>query len=960
MRRSIPFMVLLVSLGCDPKTSSDPDDGGSDAGADGRVVTDAAPIGDVDPTPDAAGGSDDVFIPDPDGGAALEPLSLNSLIPNRGLASGGTAVRIIGTGFNAGTVFLFGGTPCTEIEIESQHHARCVTPQGMPGAVVVGVDQTVVGIAGEEVRRAMLADAFTYFERVTLTSVTPERSPLRGGVELIMTGVGFVEGSVVLVDGNRAQDIVLQPNGTITALAPAGEPGPANVSVGNINGIAELQGAIFYYEPLDVTAVDPPIGPLGGGLRAILRGEGMPAATRVTFGGRGSEVQGANEDRTELEVLVPRGEAVGPVDVRVGNDNGEVTVEGGFVYFDEEAEDFAVAGIAPASGPVEGGNDLFVAGAGFTAATTVSLEGRQIDCALIDAHQLRCTPPPHEAATVDVVVTSAGQDIDVQGGYTYFQTLELIAVIPDRGSVAGGTVLQVSGTGFVPGVALDLGGQLIEEVEFIDETTLLAVTPASTPGPVDVRLSTEFSRAVIAGGFTYFDPVTRFGGVWGDRIEGAVNVTVLNASTGQPEPEAVVYAITEDEEIELQGLSNARGQLTLSQRGLRGPLSVTAAKDGFEATTIENVRVENITIYLRPNESDGEPPPGVPAAILSGEVTGLDLLPKPVNERYINIIVVETSHPGPNNRSRLPPPGPGGLLREDGPYTIIARPGELAIIATAGEMDKEILRSFELGEIGYWDMRLNLRPLSMGMRRFISASPGQEIEGMDVVLDHPMDFVIPVDLDNPPRGAEGGPEFYAVLPRLHLGAEGYWELDTQAISVEPSLVLRAMPQLDGWAPDLTYYLLGVAFSATADNTPMTITVEETRDVDAGVFVTPFVGAPFHIDPAPGGNLNDDRIVTWGVYDGIDGPIAPPSANLVQIEEPALGPPKPLWFYVTPSLVTSFEFPVLPLNPLGDGVMFLNIFPFIIDGEFDFEEFTYDDLGSFRWKSWGIAATTFSE
>ena len=960
--RYLPMLCFALLVGCEQTSSSD-GDGGSDGGPDARGLLEdvgIAPDDGVATDDDAAAA--DSGLPPLDANIELQPLSLNSIIPNRGPALGATAVRIIGSGFNDTTVFLFGGTPCTEIEIESRNHARCVTPAGAAGVVELAVRQTVLGVVGEEERAAMLADAFTYFDAVTLVSVAPERSPLRGGVELVLTGTGFLEGSAVAVDGVRASDVVLQPNGSITALAPPGDPGPADVTVANVNGTATLQGAIFYYEPLDVAAVEPPVGPLAGGVRAILRGEGLTAASRVMFGERGAEVQGANDDRTELEVLVPQGMGVGAVDVSVGNDNGDFVLANGFVYFDEDADDFAVVGIAPASGPVDGGQDMFVAGGGFTAQTTVSLGGAQIACERVDAHQLRCTPPPHEAGTVDVVVSEAGQDVEVDGGYTYFQTLELIAVLPDRGSVAGGTVVTVAGSGFVPEMDLELGGVVLEDVEFVDERTLVAITPPSTAGPVDVRLSTEFSRAVIRGGFTYFDPVTRFGGLWGDRIDGAVNVTVLNGGSGQPEPEAVVHAITEDRATELDGLTNAQGQVTLSQPGLRGPLNVTAAKDGFEATTIEDVEVENVTIYLQPNEAEGDPPPGVPAAILRGEVSGLDLLPKPVNERYINIIVVETSHPGPNNRSRLPPPGPGGLLREDGPYEIIARPGELAVIATAGEMDKELLRQFEMGQIGYWDMRLNLRPLSMGMRRFISASPGQEIDDLDIVLDHPMDFVIPVDLDNPPRGGEGGPEFYAVLPRLHLGAEGYWEIDTQAVSVEPNLVLRSMPQLDGWAPDITYYLLGIAFSATADNTPMTITVEETRDVDAGVFVTPMVGAPFHIDPGAGGGdrLRDDRIMTWGVYDGIDGPIAPPSANLVQIQEPALGPPKPLWFYVTPSLVTEFELPVLPLNPLGQGIMFLNVIPFIVDGEFDFEEFTYDDLANFRWKSWGVSSTTFSE
>ncbi len=246
-------------------------------------------------------------------------------------------------------------------------------------------------------------------------------------------------------------------------------------------------------------------------------------------------------------------------------------------------------------------------------------------------------------------------------------------------------------------------------------------------------------------------------------------------------------------------------------------------------------------------------------------------------------------------------------------------------------------------------MRRELTPLKMGIRRFVSASPGQTIQGLVIDLDHPTDLSFPVDLDNPP---------------LNFGAEGFWQLDTDAVALDPALTLTRMPSLEGWDADMTYYLFAVAASFSDDNTPMSITIEETRDVDAGVLVTPFVGAPFFVAPTPGGALGLDRLVTWGVFDGYDGPIRQPSANMVTIEEPGLAGPKPLWRYVTPSLITEFEVPVLPAEVgtagLGAGAMILTIIPFIVDGEFDFDEFTYDDLSQARWKSWGIATTVFTE
>ena len=108
--------------------------------------------------------------------------------------------------------------------------------------------------------------------------------------------------------------------------------------------------------------------------------------------------------------------------------------------------------------------------------------------------------------------------------------------------------------------------------------------------------------------------------------------------------------------------------------------------------------------------------------------------------------------------------------------------------------------------------------------------------------------------------------------------------------------------------------------------------------------------------------NADRIVDWEVYDGFDGPITAPHGNLVAIEEPGFPANKPMWRYVTPGMVTQYQIPELPEAAgsagLSAGPMYLTVIPFYVQGQFDFGEFTYDELSQFRWKAWAVHTTVF--
>ena len=105
---------------------------------------------------------------------------------------------------------------------------------------------------------------------------------------------------------------------------------------------------------------------------------------------------------------------------------------------------------------------------------------------------------------------------------------------PAQGSIAGGTLVTVWGDGFGEGTAVTLGGQPARELQVVDSHRLTCRTPPSSTGTVEVAVMRASARAVLAEGFTFFDPRSS-GGLSGAAFTGTLNVTVLDSSLAPTE-----------------------------------------------------------------------------------------------------------------------------------------------------------------------------------------------------------------------------------------------------------------------------------------------------------------------------------------------------------------------------------------------------------------------------------------
>jgi hypothetical protein len=234
---------------------------------DGLVVTDVVVDGDnqiVATTPAHAAGPVDVVVTTPAGpgtGASaftyLPAPAVLTVTPPLGVAAGGTAVTVTGTGFTADAQVLFGGVAATDVVVVSASEITAVTPAHAAGIVDVTVSNAGGAGAG--------TGLFTYLPDgggggggggggetplpPVVAAVLPLTGPLAGGTAVTISGTGLTGATAVLFGGVPATNVVVVSDTSITATTPAHAAGPVDVTVTTPAGTAVGLG-LFVYNPL--------------------------------------------------------------------------------------------------------------------------------------------------------------------------------------------------------------------------------------------------------------------------------------------------------------------------------------------------------------------------------------------------------------------------------------------------------------------------------------------------------------------------------------------------------------------------------------------------------------------------------------------------------------------------------------------------------------------------------------
>ena len=342
-----------------------------------------------------------------------------------------------------------------------------------------------------------------------VVSCSPAVGYIGGGNTVTITGSNFDDGAIVTVGGAPASVTYLSP-ASLRITTPAGTAGPADIVVTNLDTQTGTGAGIFTYSPYMtplVSSVSPNTGTTPGGQDITVTGSNFVNGCAVMIGSYpAADVVFINS--STLTMKTPAS-AAGLFSVTVTN-----TVDGQFAVlpdaFTYTLPPPEVQYCLPESGHVTGGQAITIKGRYFANGATATIGGNAVTgIVFMDTATLRGIVPAGIAGPADVTVRNPDTKTGtLTGGFTYFGFMPpvLLSASPASGPTTGGQTITLSGTGFIDGATVEIGGTPAS-VSFISSTTLTAITPLHSSGTVGIRvINPDTQSSLLDYSYTYAAP----------------------------------------------------------------------------------------------------------------------------------------------------------------------------------------------------------------------------------------------------------------------------------------------------------------------------------------------------------------------------------------------------------------------------------------------------------------------
>ncbi|HEU4887494.1 MAG TPA: IPT/TIG domain-containing protein, partial [Thermoanaerobaculia bacterium] len=402
-----------------------------------------------------------------------------------------------------------------------------------------------------------------------ITQVSPAIGTPAGGQRIQIIGKNFKEPVRVLFDTGGPLPVeafvVSRTDTVIEVLTPSVDLGAGQQFLSDVIVItqagtvseqrAELaDGFTFRNEQLTprVSTATPNSGPVTGGTRVTIFGDGFQAPVQVLFGA--AEARVVTVDFGQIIVEAPAGRdtaddgsgtVTGPVDITVRNINSQTAtvLTGGFRY----VAAIQITGVGPAEGPFAGGTRVTIDGVGFVApvavvvggvaAQPISVSGTRIVAITSLITLSGCSDVSGETTVTNIV----NGDTATGPNFTYrVPKPTIIGTSPS--AVPPGGILSVIVANAVPGInRFTLTGLESTTEEGSDTKT---VFPISSVFAAD---GTATFTLAVPTNFQFENGSCFAGGEFGERLlDLNVDVTYLNIQSGCTDSAEDVFTVDVD------------------------------------------------------------------------------------------------------------------------------------------------------------------------------------------------------------------------------------------------------------------------------------------------------------------------------------------------------------------------------------------------------------------------------
>ena len=300
---------------------------------------------------------------------------------------------------------------------------------------------------------------------------------------------------------------------------------------GTLNNGYTYTGAIRRRPSASIT---PNTGSAAGGTSVTITGTGFLAGATVSLGRDGGDQRECRERHVDhgnhAGACIRSSErrrdqhrcAERHVEQRLYLLAGQSGADGGFDYAEHRT--------------AAGGTSVTITGTGFLAGATVTLGGTAAtNVNVASSTSITATTPAHAAGAVSVVVTNSdAQSGSLNNGYTYRNPAPTVtSITPTTGTAAGGTSVTITGTGFLAGATVSLGGTAATGVNVVGSTSITATTPAHAAGAVNVVVTnTDAQSGTLTNGYTY------------TTSTGGAPITFVQVKSATPQTASASVAVT--------------------------------------------------------------------------------------------------------------------------------------------------------------------------------------------------------------------------------------------------------------------------------------------------------------------------------------------------------------------------------------------------------------------------------